>query len=281
VTSAIDLKPPLSFDQLLRRDKKSPDVSARESPSQQHRDSFETRAQQQIQAEKEARRRVKPEDVEKAKAENFKREEELRRSLKDAEEVGMDSTRRLDDTYYAILEKASILRSTVASLQQLVKESKKIHQHFREDSGRLVDDTKQNIEQFGNFDEQEKSITELVSRLSGSKDKTDKLNKRLEAARIRIENYEHRENAKQSKRRKQWQATWGAMVGIAVLILFLVLLRHRRKVAESLDGVGVVLVEMGDVAATQLLKLKAPSPSPSPSPSVGEDPHLKQLFDEL
>ncbi|KAK5126977.1 hypothetical protein LTR85_008336 [Meristemomyces frigidus] len=279
VSSAIDFRPPISFDSLLRRDRKSPDSSRRGSAGQQQqRDVSEWRAQQQAQAEREARRRVKPEEVGKAKAENAKREEELRHSLKEVEELGMSSTRQLDDTYYAVLEKASILRSTVASLQQLAEESQRMHKQFQEDADALEKETRRNIEGFGNFDEQEKTINELVGKLKGSKSDTDKLNERLEAARNRIEAYEKRENAKRSKRRKQWNATWGTLVGVLVLLIAILLLKHHRHVAYKLDGVGVKLAHAGDVAEDAVRRIPTilrPAPSPS------EDPYLQRLFDEL
>lgn len=279
VSSAIDLRPPISFDSFLRRDKKSPDSSRRGSAGQQQqRELNEWRAKQQAQAEKEARRSVRPEHVEKAKALNARREEELRQSLKEVEEVGMSSTRQLDDTYYAVLEKASILRSTVASLQQLAEEAKRMHTHFQEDAETLERETRENIEGFGNFDEQEKTINELVGKLKGSKSDTDKLNERLEAARNRIEAYEKRENAKRSKRRKQWNATWGTLVGVLVLLVAVLLLKHHRHVAYQLDGVGTRLAQAGDVvesAASHLPAKLRPTPSPS------EDPYLRKLFDEL
>lgn len=279
VQSAIDLKPPISFDQLLRRDKKSPLTSRRESPQQQQREIEQWQIQQQIQHEREARKRVKPEDVEKAKAENAKRQEELRQSLKEVEDMGMSSTRQLDDTYYAILEKASILRSTVASLQALAEESKKMHDQFKEDSEALERDTKTNIEQFGNFEEQEKTINELVTKLQGSKQETDKINGRLENARNRIEAYEQREEAKRAKRRKRWQMIWGTLLGILVLITSAVLLRHRKDVADQLGGVGSKLAEAGDLVQSGRSNWSAGFLIAEPSPS--EDPHLRKLFDEL
>ena len=81
----------------------------------------------------------------------------------------MSSTRQLDDTYYAILEKASILRSTVASLQQIADESRKMHSNFQEDTSKLEQDTKQNLESFGNFEQQEKTINDLVNKLQASR----------------------------------------------------------------------------------------------------------------
>ena len=279
VQSAIDLRPPISFDQLLRRERKSPDSSRRGSAGhQQQRDLAEWRAQQQAEAEREKRESVRPEDVEKAKAENAEREEELRRNLKEVEEVGMSSTRQLDDTYYGILEKASILRSTVASLQHLAEESKRMHKQFQEDAEGMEKESRHNIEGFGNFDEQEKAIDELVGKLKVSKADTEKLNERLEAARNRIEAYEKRELAKSAKRRKQLNATWGILLGVLLLVVAIVLLRNRRDVARRLDGVGRKLVQAGEMAGSVALHLPTDL-KPAPSPS--EDPYLQKLFDEL
>lgn len=91
VQSAIDIKPPVTFDSILRRgDKRSPDSSRRGSGNPQNQDwDF---AQQQAEAE---RRRVKPEDVRKLRSENEKREKELLAALKKVEQLGMQSTRQL------------------------------------------------------------------------------------------------------------------------------------------------------------------------------------------
>lgn len=157
-----------------------------------------------------AQKQVRPEDVDKAKKENERREEELRTSLKNVEDIGMNSTRQLDETYYAILEKASNLHATVASLQQLANESKAMHTSFEEDTSNLEKETKENLDSFGNFDQQEKAINDLVSKLQASKGTTDNLNDRLESARLRVEAYEASENAKQSKRRTRLRITYGS-----------------------------------------------------------------------
>jgi chromosome segregation ATPase len=205
-----------------------------------------------------------------------KREEDLRESLKGVEEVGMSSTRQLDDTYYAILEKVSILRSTVASLQQLAEESRRMHASFLEDTSKLEKDTKRNMQSFGNFNQQEKSINHLVSKLESSRGRTNELNDRLESARLRVEAHEERENEKSARRRTQLNITWVALLGIALLVVALVVARNRRKVGKQLNVVGEHLVGLGDVVEDIVAPL---SSRLRPSPS--EDPYLRKLFDEL
>lgn len=275
VQSAIELKPPITFDHILRRDKKDSDSSRRGSSiaqqQQQQSDSTATSALH------EARQKyVKPEDVAKAKKENEKREEDLRESLKGVEEVGMSSTRQLDDTYYAILEKASILRSTVASLQQLADEGRRMHATLLEDTSKLENDTKQNMESFGNFEQQEKTINQLVSQLENSRGRTNELNDRLESARLRVEAHEVRENEKSARRRTQLNITWVTLLGIALLVVSLIVARNRRKVGKQLDVVGRQLVELGDAVDDMIAPI---SSRLRPSPS--EDPYLRKLFGEL
>lgn len=274
VQSAIELRSPITFDNILRRDKKDSDSSRRDSSTlqQQPVDGALDSPSQQARPKP-----VTPADLAKAKRENARREEDLRKSLKEVEEVGMSSTRQLDDTYYTILEKASILRSTVASLQQLADESRRMHAAFQEDTRKIEEDAKQNMQSFGNFDQQEKTISELVSKLEGSRERTEELNQRLESARLRVEAYEEHENAKAGRRRKQLHAMWMSLVAIGVLVAAIVLAKHRRAVGQKLSAVNQQLAGFGDtmneVIGSPLASILRPTPS--------EDPYLQKLFDDL
>lgn len=283
VQSAIELKPPISFDALLRRDKKSPDSSRRGSNSHQNlqnqqnpqhpREVNDWTAQQTQQA---AQPRVRPEDVEKVKRDNAKREQELRDSLKNVEEVAMSSTRQLDDTYYAILEKDSLLRNTVASLQQLSEDSRRMHAAFREYTKGLEQDTTKNLEGFGNFDQQETTIRELVDRLSSSKDRTHKLNERLEAARTRVAEFEQREKGRQKARRIRYSVTWITLVAFVILIVGIIIAKKRSAVGSRLHSVAKALDEIGH----EVVELASPVAALI-KPTPTEDAYLKKLFDEL
>lgn len=217
---------------------------------------------------------VKPGDVKKAQDDNAKREKELRASLQNVEEVAMSSTRQLDDTYYTILDKASLLRSTVANLQQLAEESREMHATFQERTGKLEDDTRGLLQSFDNFNAQEKLIDDLVSQLKASKSQTAELNNRLEAARNRVEAYEKREKVKAANRRKRWGAIWGVLVGIVILVVAYVIARNRSAVGSRVHGVVEVMDRLGN-------ELKASVSALKPMPSQSEDPYLKRLFDEI
>ncbi|KAK4507187.1 hypothetical protein PRZ48_000922 [Zasmidium cellare] len=277
VQSAIELKPPISFDTLLRRDKKSPDPGSRSTTNERFQQTKEDSninwaAQHAAQARKKL---VRPQDVKRVREQNEQREEELRESLKSVEEAAMSSTRQLDDTYYSILEKASILRSTVASLQQLAEESRRMHSSFNDDTNKLVSETKRNLASFGNFEGQEKTINNLVSNLKTSKDKTSALNDRLEAARNRIEAYEKREKEKQKKRRKNWWIVWGVLLAFVLLVLGVWTAKHRSTVGTRIHSVAKVLDEFGNELASPVMA------GLRPSGSVRVDGRLERLFDEL
>jgi uncharacterized protein YukE len=268
VQSAIDIKPPVTFDSILRRgDRRSPDSSRRGS-SNPHGQDWDF-AQQQAEAE---RRRVKPEDVRKLRGENEKRERELLAALKKVEELGMQSTRQLDDTYYSILEKAENMRNTLAEMQRLADESRSSRERFDQEADELKKSTEQTMDGFGEFKTQEEAIDGYVTRLAESKTKTERLNERLEAARKRVEAYEKRYRETRAKSRQRWNITWGSLAAALVLLVALVIARHYRHIGyQSNSGRGIVA--MGDavdkIAAPVTQKLTA-------APS--EDPVLEEIF---
>lgn len=268
VQSAIDIKPPVTFDSILRRgDKRSPDSSRRGSAIPHGQDwDF---AQQQAEAEK---RRVKPEDVRKLRGENEKRERELLAALKKVEELGMQSTRQLDDTYYSILEKAENMRNTLAEMQRLADESRSSREKFDQESEELRESSQKAMDGFGEFKTQEEAIDGYVSRLAESKTKTEGLNERLEAARKRVEAYEKRYRETRAKARQRWNITWGSLAAALVLLLALVIARHYRHIGYQSNG-GRGIVAMGDVVdkiAAPITQKLVPTPS--------EDPVLEEIF---
>lgn len=266
VQSAVELKPAINFEHLRRKEHKSA-TNARGAATPLQAWSEGPSAPATAAAEAPTRTA----DVAKAKRHNVKREETLRADLKKVEEIGRDSTRQLDETYYGILEKASLLRSTVAGLQLLAQESKEMHTAFNDSVGKLESDTAQTIQGFDNFDPQEKTINDLVRSIEQSKSTTEALNSRLESARLRVEAYEKRDNAKQAKRKIRLRMTWITILGLTVLAIAILIARDRKRVGHVVER---QLLRIGDlvddVAAPIRLK---------PSPS--EDPRLQRLFDEI
>lgn len=111
----------------------------------------------------------------------------------------MSTTRKLDDIYYSILEKASTLQNTISSLQELSSLTKQLHHDFDEQADELKEDLQDQINSFGGFNVQKERIDGLDGRVKKSREKADKLSSRLQAAQERIRVLEVREG--------EWQAT--------------------------------------------------------------------------
>lgn len=274
VQSAIDLKPPTSFDALLGRRQKSPEGSRRGStnPQAQAQQEWDF-AQQQAEAE---RRRVKPEDVQKIREENEQREVELRGALKKVEELGMQSTRQLDNTYYSILEKAETLRNTVQEMQRLANDTRATRENFESSARELEQDVTSTLDGFGEFKQQEETVDALVERLAESKRQTDTLNGRLEDARKRVEAYHRAYREQQAKRRKQIHITWSSLLAAAVVIVAILITKNRQHLdlPRWSDGIGDTLMKVGGVlneaASPVTTKLKS---------SHTQDPVLESIFE--
>jgi len=288
VQSAIDIKPPATFDYILRRgdrgdkdkdkDKRSPDSSRRGSlranqQGQGHHGQEWDFAQQQAEAE---RRRIQPEDVRRLRGENERKERELQVALKRVEALGMASTRQLDDTYYSILEKAESMRNTLAEMQRLADESGAARERFQAEAAELRDSAGRTMDGFGEFRAAEESVDGYVNRLAEAKTKTDGLNERLEGARKRVEAYEKRYRDSQAKRRKQWNITWGVVLAGVVLVLALLIAKNHRYVGYQFNGFGKAAVVVGDVV-DEIARPVTQKVMPSPS----EDPVLRDMFEEV
>jgi chromosome segregation ATPase len=111
----------------------------------------------------------------------------LRTALKSLSDQSLKTSRRLDDTYYSILEKVSVLRQTIGSLQELSGLTKELHENFESDTTELVDDVQGQFDGFDNFDAQQQQILGLEDRIQVGKQKADSLTDRLAKAKERVD----------------------------------------------------------------------------------------------
>ena len=112
---------------------------------------------------------------------------DLRAALASLSDKSLKTSRRLDDTYYSILEKVSVLRQTIGSLQELSGLTKELHENFESDTRELVDDIQGQFEGFDNFDSQQQQIVDLEDRIQTGKRKADSLTERLAKAKERVD----------------------------------------------------------------------------------------------
>jgi DNA repair ATPase RecN len=112
---------------------------------------------------------------------------DLHTALKSLSDESLKTSRRLDDTYYSILEKVSVLRQTIGTLQELSGLTTELHDNFEADTKDLTDDVQGQIDGFNNFDKQQKQIVDMEQRVTESKTKADSLTDRLSKAKERVD----------------------------------------------------------------------------------------------
>lgn len=124
---------------------------------------------------------------------------DLRTVLQSLSDQSLKTSRRLDDTYYSILEKVSTLRQTIGTLQELSGLTKELHGNFENDAQELLDDVQGQFENTGSFDTQQKQLAALEERIRLGKEKADALTARLAAAKERVD--------ARARSEAQWEAS--------------------------------------------------------------------------
>lgn len=124
---------------------------------------------------------------------------DLRNALQSLSDQSLKTSRRLDDTYYAILEKVSTLRQTIVTLQELSGLTRELHGNFETDAQDLLDDVKGQFENSNNYDAQQNQIAALEERITAGKERADALTARLVEAKERVD--------RRAKSEAQWEAS--------------------------------------------------------------------------
>jgi hypothetical protein len=112
---------------------------------------------------------------------------ELRSELQTLSDRSLRTSRKLDDTYYSLLEKVSIFRQTIGNLQELSDLTKELHENFQSDTVETVEEIQGPFDNFNNFDTQEQQIAELEERIQVGREKAERLTARLRKAQEHVE----------------------------------------------------------------------------------------------
>ncbi|KAK7952096.1 uncharacterized protein PG986_007824 [Apiospora aurea] len=132
----------------------------------------------------------------------------LKKSLTDLNTFSNDTMRRLDDTYYAVLEKLSTLQSTLVAMKELACMSQEMNEVFKKDSLELVTEVETQLDSFGQFDEQEERIEALKGRILTGRQKVQSLSERMDRVHRRVENWERADKDWQERTRKRLRIVW-------------------------------------------------------------------------
>ena len=165
-------------------------------------------------------RTPKPADVERRQAELALAQEELRSRLADVGRQSAEIGRRLEYTYYSLLEKLGSLVGTIQSFQSLSEQTRQLISNFETETGKLDADTRRRVEKMrGGFEERDERVKDLEERSEKAGTKAKGLQTRLAEVRTMVEEWEARED----QAVKTWWRVWGMVFWGSVVLSILVI----------------------------------------------------------
>ncbi|KAJ4322030.1 hypothetical protein N0V94_002609 [Neodidymelliopsis sp. IMI 364377] len=220
---------------------------------------------------------------------------DLRAALQSLSDQSLKTSRRLDDTYYSILEKVSTLRQTIGTLQELSGLTKELHGNFETDAKELIEDVQGNFENSDNFDTQQKQIAALEERVRVGKEKADALTARLAEAKERVDARAEAEARWEASTNRWWQYFGGIVVTIISLIVLIIVSHHLKPtqiemnpkptLASSTEA-NILGAPIPEMAKKDIIELATSVPTvrlqtPSMQSSARVDDRVLWKFDEL
>ncbi|KAM3074879.1 hypothetical protein ACMFMG_008292 [Clarireedia jacksonii] len=169
------------------------------------------------------RRPLKDGELEAEKEKGILMATELRNTLTDLNTVSNNTTRRLDNSYYAVLEKLSVLQSTIVSLKELASMTRELNEEFNTEAEEVVQEIKTQLDGFEGFESQQNKVKGLEERVKHGRETIKTLSGRVEVVRKRVETWEKTEQEWQEKTQKRLKILWvfisiGATILLAVFI---------------------------------------------------------------
>jgi len=142
--------------------------------------------------------------------------------LLDLGEFSTEASRRLDETYYSVLEKMSVLQTSIIGLKELAQRSRKIPDDFQRDTESLASDIRAQVDSFNRFEQQRTRIDLLQDRIEKGRAKIATLTERVDVVRGRVEGWERADKDWQERTRKRLKVVWTIMsvIFFAMLLLF-------------------------------------------------------------
>ncbi|KAI3534720.1 hypothetical protein CTAM01_00275 [Colletotrichum tamarilloi] len=209
----------------------------------------------------------------------------LKNSLVELSGFSTATTRRLDETYYSVLEKKSMLQNTISAIRELTEASRQMTGEFVSEADEMARDVAGQLDTFGQFGEQESRIKTLQGRIESGRTRIEGLSGRVDLVRRRIEGWERADREWQEKTRKRLRAVWiVTSVVFAVLILLFVGAQYLGGPADPEGAAGRALkgLERGANRSVDGAE-RAPKLSPLWEDRRGreEEEDRLRVFDEL
>ncbi|RKF64424.1 hypothetical protein OnM2_019104 [Erysiphe neolycopersici] len=149
---------------------------------------------------------------------------ELHDAVTDLQDVSATINKRLDDTYYSILEKLSSLQSTIISLKDLASKTRQLNVRLVSECHKVSYDSNRQLDCFESFQDQVTRIKQLKKRVDLGRQRFLCLIDRVKHVKKRVEGWEIDERQWRKTSKKRMKIFWSFLVGILAFTLLLFLL---------------------------------------------------------
>jgi hypothetical protein len=225
---------------------------------------------------------------------NGRVQSELQNALLGLNTLSNNTTRRLDNTYYSVLEKLSTLQNIIDSLKELATMTRELNDDFKVESEEVVVDINTQLAQFSGFDDQQRRIEALASRVQTGRQRIKTLGSRVDIVQNRVTCWELAEKEWKDKTRKRLRIMWTVIFVFLFIFVGMMIFQNYTPVktqgASPFKGMNTsgLLGKVPDMKGleneTWSLKRKTEDKldqlrNHSQEP-LGEDPRLR-IFDEL
>lgn len=160
---------------------------------------------------------ISAEEVKATKAKNSLRKATLQKTLQEMNELGLSTTRRLDNTYYSILERLSHVLGTIQGLKELAIMSRNLSEEFSDEASTITEELNAQLDAFNSFNEQKQKIQQLEERVHKGRDRVKSLSTRVKAVSEKIVIWENLEGQWQSRMRYRLKIVWGVLAALMIL----------------------------------------------------------------
>ncbi|KAL4983610.1 hypothetical protein BDW68DRAFT_31874 [Aspergillus falconensis] len=165
-------------------------------------------------------------DLQRVRDQRSRGEEYLRSALAAIGTLATDITRRLDFTYYGLLEKLTALNVTIASFQELSDTTSKLFEDFQRETTGLEQEIRKQIGDLHEFQPQMQRIETLEERMRASKTRAEALGNRLDAMRNEIERWDKREMEWQMRTNQRLRIFWVITTAVILAALVAIIFQH-------------------------------------------------------
>ncbi|PHH77867.1 hypothetical protein CDD82_3311 [Ophiocordyceps australis] len=162
----------------------------------------------------------------------------LMQSLTELNVFSASMTKRLDERYYAVLEKMSMLQNTVAAMKVLAETSRNICDSFDKDTKELHGEIVEQLRAVSCLDPQEARISELLNRIHQDRSRIKALTDRIDIVRERVEGWERADRAWQENTRRRLKIIWSITSVATILVIALAVSVNGGRVATHAPGSG-------------------------------------------